>query len=157
VTTAQAQLGEFIARACAAVPTLRDVSFKVRTFGGSGAMADLLIGLIQAREKTGTFALEAEFVSDPAAMPQVGDHYVVTRFGGEPVLIYEVTGVETLPFKDVDERHTQVEGANARSLETWRKIHWEYWGAMLRATGQEPNESMRVICQRFRVLYGAAE
>jgi uncharacterized protein YhfF len=157
VTAARAQLARFLESACFAVPALRAVSFKVRTFGGSNAMADTLIALIQKGEKTGTFALESEFVADPAAIPRVDDHYVVTRFDATPVLIYRVTAVETLPFKDIDERHTQVEGAGARALDVWRKIHWEYWGPMLRAAGLEPNESMRVVWQRFRVVYGVPE
>ena len=61
----------FLARVRAALPTLDLARVKVRTFGGSKAMADVIVPLIEQGEKTGTFALAWEFRNDPAAAPQV--------------------------------------------------------------------------------------
>lgn len=116
-------------------------------------MADVIVPLILRGEKTGTFALESEFAADPSATPRVGDHYVVTRFSGEPVLIYRISAVERVPFEAIDAHHTAVEGPGARAVEVWRKIHWDYWGSLLRASGHEPTLDMPVLFQRFAVVF----
>lgn len=144
---------EFIAAARSVNPDAAIEHCKVRTFGGSAAMANIIIPLILNGEKTGTFALASEFDSDPAAAPQVGEDYVVTWFEGPPALLYRVTEVEIVPFEGIDHAHVQVEGPGARSVEVWRKIHWDYWGGMLRRLGREPSMAMPVIFHRFEVLY----
>ncbi len=116
-------------------------------------MADVIVPLILRGEKTGTFALEAEIEIGGGSAPQVGDHYVVTRFDGEPVLIYRLIAVERVPYQEIAERHTAVEGPGARSVEMWRKIHWDYWGTWLRSMGREPTLDMPVLFQRFQVVF----
>lgn len=144
---------EFLAAARAAVPPHLIGAVKVRTFGSSAAMADVIIDLIAAGEKTGTFALAAEFDAAPEQAPAVGDLYVVTRFQGPAVLLYRITAIERVPFEGINHDHVQVEGPSARTVEVWRKIHWDYWGGLLRARGREPDMQMPVIFQRFEVLY----
>ncbi|MCU0759205.1 MAG: ASCH domain-containing protein [Steroidobacteraceae bacterium] len=144
---------EFVAAARAARPDLQFDRYKVRTFGGSKAMADVIVPLILAGEKTGTFALAAEFESDPERAPRVGDWYVVTWFEGPPALLYRVTEVEVVPFEGIGERHVQVEGPSARDVKVWRDIHWPYWGGMMKQWGREPSMQMPVIFQRYEVVY----
>lgn len=146
-------IDEFVAAARSVNPAAGIGRVKVRTFGGSAAMANVIVPLILTGQKTGTFALASEFESDPAAAPQVGDDYVVTWFEGPPALLYRVTEVQRVPFEGIDHGHVQVEGPNARNVETWRRIHWEYWGGMLRRQGREPSMTMPVIFHRFEVLY----
>jgi acetyl-CoA synthetase len=143
----------FVAAARAARPDLRIDRYKVRTYGNTRAMADIIVPLILSGQKTGTFALAAEFDADPAAAPQVGDFYVVTQFDGTPALLYRITQTQRVPFEGIDDDHVQVEGPNARQVDIWRKIHWEYWGGLLRARGAEPSMQMPVIFQRFELLY----
>ncbi len=69
------------------------------------------------------------------------------------MLLYRVTEVETVPFEGINHDHVQVEGPNARNVEVWRNIHWDYWGGMLRAKGREPSMQMPVVFHRFEVLY----
>lgn len=144
---------EFVAAARSVNPDVAIGPCKVRTFGGSPAMANIIIPLILMGQKTGTFALASEFEADPAAAPRVGEDYVVTWFEGPPALLYRVTEVEIVPFEGINHEHVQVEGPSARSVAVWRKIHWDYWGGMLRRQGREPSMSMPVIFHRFEVLY----
>lgn len=148
-----AMLAPFLAAARAALPGEPLHSFQVRSFGGSAAMADVLIDLIARGEKTGTFALEAEFEGAPERVPVQGGRVVVTRFDGPPVLLYRLTEVTRVPYRDIGPQHVAVEGPNARNVEVWRGIHWPYWGNMLRARGREPSEDMTVIFQRFELLF----
>ena len=144
---------QFIAAARAALPGVPLDRYKVRSYGNSAAMANIIIPLILSGEKTGTFALESEFEHAPQERPQVGDLYVVTEFQGPPVLLYRVTEIQCVPFSGIDHDHVQVEGPNARQVEVWRKIHWDYWGGILRAKGREPSMEMPVIFQRFEVIF----
>jgi uncharacterized protein YhfF len=144
---------QFVAAARAARPDLRIDRYKVRTFGGSKAMSDVIVPLILSGEKTGTFALATEFEADPSRAPQAGDWYVVTHHDGVPALIYRVTFVETVPFEGINHEHVQVEGPNARDVKIWRDIHWPYWGATLRQQGREPSMQMPVIFHRYEVVY----
>lgn len=144
---------EFVAAARLVNPEAGIGRVKVRTFGGSAAMANVIVPLILTGQKTGTFALASEFESDPAAAPRVGDDYVVTWFEGPPALLYRVTEVQLVPFEGISDEHVQVEGPNARNVEAWRRIHWDYWGGMLRRQGREPSMTMPVIFHRFKVLY----
>jgi uncharacterized protein YhfF len=149
-------VAEFVARARRGRPNDRIDAYKVRTFGNSAAISDVIMPLILSREKTGTFALESEFAHAPNEAPKVGDVYVVTRFDGHPALLYRITEVERVPFSEISHEHVQVEGPNARTVSVWRQIHWAYWGGILRAQGREPSEDMPVLFQRFEVIFPEA-
>jgi uncharacterized protein YhfF len=151
--TASTAVAEFVAHARRARPNDHIESYKVRTFGNSAAISNVILPLILSGEKTGTFALESEFEHAPTEVPRAGDHYVVTHFGGEPALLYRLTEVERVPFAQISHAHVQVEGPNARTVPVWRKIHWAYWGGILRAQGREPREDMPVLFQRFEVIF----
>lgn len=146
-------IDEFVAAARRARPEANIGAVKVRTFGGGPAMCNIIVPLIMLGQKTGTFALASEFDADPAAAPRSGDHYVVTWFEGPPALLYRITHTEVVPFEGINHDHVQVEGPNARSVDVWREIHWDYWGKTLRAAGREPSRTMPVLFQRFEMLY----
>jgi len=148
-----ADMDTFWQAARAVVSGLPATGYKTRTFGRSAEMANILVPLIASREKTGTFALAAEYERDPSARPYTGDYFVVAWFDGRPALVYRVTEVATVPFSGIGPGHVAVEGPNARQVDIWRKIHWPYWSGMLREWGQEPSEDMPVIFQRFELLY----
>ena len=151
-----AEIERYLAEVRTALPALDLRAVKVRTFGGSKAMADVIVPLIASGEKTGTFALEWEFADDPARAPQQDELYVVTDFEGHPVLLYRITHVETVAFEEIGPQHVAVEGPNARDVGVWRNIHWPYWGGMLKARGEEPSMRMPVIFQQFTVLHRRA-
>lgn len=149
--TIPAEVETFVAAARAALPGERIEHYKLRNFGPT--MTDTLVALLLAGEKTGTFALGAEFEADPAAAPRVGDCFVITRFQGPPVLIYRITEAQVVPYGDIGHEHVQVEGPNARDVGKWRDVHWRYWGDKLRLMGREPSMDMPVIFQRLQVIY----
>ena len=53
----------------------------------------------------------------------------------------------------INHEHVQVEGPNARKVEVWRGIHWDYFGNIMRSMGREPSMQMPVIFHRFELLY----
>jgi uncharacterized protein YhfF len=149
-------IAAFVAEARAALPGERLDRWTVRTFGNSATIANQVVPLIVSGEKTGTFALEAEFASSGTPRPQVGDWYVVTTFEGHPVALYRVTETEVLPFDAIAERHVAVEGPRLRDVAAWRRVHWDYWTSTLGAMGKTPTEDMLVVFQRFEVRHVAA-
>jgi len=148
-------IARFIAEAQRAAPAGSIAPLKRRSFGNSAEMADVLIGLIAAGDKTGTFSVPAEFRDRPEAAPVVGDHFLVTRFDGRPALLYRVTEVETLPFEAIAQRHVECEGPQLRDVAAWRAVHWDYWTGILALVGERPSLEMPVIFQRFHVLHVA--
>jgi uncharacterized protein YhfF len=70
----------------------------------------------------------------------------------EPLCIVETTEVALLTFEQVDARFAWEEGEGDRSLDYWRKAHWDFSSRTLPAIGKEPGKDM-LVCERFRVIY----
>lgn len=139
---------------CKALPELAaDTAYTVKTYGNSEEMADLLLGLISAGDKTGTFAVEWEFEAEPEKTPRQGDHVIVLDGRGAPGCLYRIDSIETLPFNQITKAHVACEGPSMRELEPWKKMHWAYWTRVLEGTDHEPTEDMMVLVQNFTVLY----
>ena len=54
---------------------------------------------------------------------------------------------------DVDALFAYEEGENDRSLESWRKEHWQYFSRVLPRIGKKPTPEMLLVCERFLVVY----
>lgn len=69
-----------------------------------------------------------------------------------PLCITEVTSVEIKPFNEVDADFAYAEGEDERTLAAWRGAHWRYFSRVLPRIGRTPEETMPLVCVRFRVL-----
>lgn len=56
-------------------------------------------------------------------------------------------------FNEVDAQFAYEEGENDRSLESWRKEHWQYFSRVLPKIGKKPTPEMLLVCERFRIVY----
>ncbi len=128
-------------------------AYRTRSFGNDEAISKVILDLILTGKKTGTFAVDWEYEYRGEPRPTSGDLYVVTDHAGVPRALLRITMTERVAFKDIDERHVQCEGPALRSVEPWRKLHWDYWSRTLRAIGREPAEDMPVLYQAFELLY----
>ena len=147
-------IDSFWAACCAARPELEaDAPYTVKSYGNTPEMADRLLELIRAGEKTGTFAVEWEFEADPTTIPRAGDLVIVLDGSGTPGCLYRIDSVVGLPFNEITEAHIACEGRPMRALEPWRKVHWAYFTRVLEGTDHEPAEDMPVLIQNFTVLY----
>lgn len=129
-----------------------DHSYRVRHFGDSAALANLLLQLILDGEKTGTFNTPWLYEGNRNLTPIVGGYTVLTDFNGRPGALLRTTSVETRPFSEITEADTQYEGPNARSLDVWREIHWHFFASMLEDKGRVPTQDMPVSVERFEVV-----
>jgi len=148
---------EFWEAACEALPEqTAGRSYRTRGFGNDEAVSKVILELILAGKKTGTFAVDWEYEHRGEPRPAPGDLYIVTDHAGAPRALVRIRATERVPFKEIGERHVQCEGPALRSVEPWRRLHWDYWSRTLRAIGREPTEDMPILYQAFELLYPKA-
>jgi uncharacterized protein YhfF len=121
------------------------------SFGDSTALADELAALVVAGRKRATASLPAQFESEGAAIPAVGDVSIVTRGDGTPVGVIETTDVRLVPFGDVDAEFAATEGEGDGSLAYWRRAHTEFFGRVVARLGGRLEDASLVVCERFRL------
>ena len=93
------------------------------------------------------------FRSRAEPLPEVGDLHVVTDWAGEARCVIQTTEVEVVPFDRVTAEHAAAEGEGDRSLEWWRRVHWEYYQRELAGTEFRPRGDMPVVCERFSLVF----
>ena len=86
-------------------------------------------------------------------MPQAGDLQIVTDWDGNPTSIIEITEITECKFSEVTEPFAELEGEGDKSLDWWRKVHWDYFSKECQAQGLKPGEDMMLVLEIFKVVY----
>lgn len=86
-------------------------------------------------------------------LPKLGDFLVVTDWAGKAKCIVRTTSVKLIPYFAIHAEHARLEGEGDKSLEHWRKIHWDYYTRELEPFGRRPLESMIVVFERFEKMF----
>lgn len=86
-------------------------------------------------------------------LPKKGDFLVVTNWKGEAQCIVQTTKVTLKPFFSIDAAHATLEGEGDKSLDYWKKVHWDYYTRELEPFGRVPRESMIIVCQEFEKVF----
>lgn len=115
-------------------------------FGDSESLCSELTALVVAGKKTATCMAQVEVEQGAEAMPEVGRRDIALHWDGRPALVIETISIELMPYSEVGEEFALAEGEND-TLEGWRDDHRQYFE---RAVGFD--ESMMLICERFRVV-----
>ncbi|MEO6390678.1 MAG: ASCH domain-containing protein [Pyrinomonadaceae bacterium] len=126
--------------------------FQVWYFGDGPELADQLCDLVLSGTKTATAALVWEAEADPVTAPVIGGCSVVTNFAGAPRCVIRTTDIQIIPFDEVPADFAFDEGEGDRSLEYWRKAHWDYFTKRCRELGNVSDTRMPIICERFELL-----
>ena len=127
--------------------------YEVWHFCDNKRSADQLVQLVLQGIKTATCGMVWSYEAEGEKLPEKGDISIITNWEGEPVCIIETTQAQIKAFNEVGDRHAYEEGEGDRSLEYWRKVHWEAFSRECAALGKEPGEDMPLLCERFRVLF----
>jgi len=122
-------------------------------FGDNEIDANTLADLTKKGLKKATSHSLLGFQNRNEKLPKIGDFIVVTNWGGEAQCIVRVTSVKLKPYFSIDTSYAQIEGEGDKSLDYWRKTHWNYYTRELQKFGREPRESMIIICQEFEKVY----
>jgi uncharacterized protein YhfF len=111
-------------------------------FGDGPELADELLALVLAGEKTATCSTEDEpNTSTP------GERWIVRDGTGRPRCVIESTEVSYRRYHEVDAAFAHDEGEGDRSLAYWRKAHRDYF-----ARQGKFSEDMMLMCERFRLV-----
>ncbi len=133
-----------------------DGFYRARHFSDQQAMSVRIIDLIRAGEKVGTFTSPWLFEGDRNKTPVVGGYMMVTDFEGTPALIVRTTKLETVPYDEITEEHTQIDGPAVRPLDVWDRVHWAYFERNLEPKGMAPERDMPVVVEQFELVCDAA-
>lgn len=113
-------------------------------FGDSEELADALLALVLAGDKTATCgALRDINAGEP--MPEVGRRDVVLDGRGQPACVIETTEVTQCRFHDVPEDFALSEGEG--DFAAWRAGHIAFFE---RNGGW--SEDLMIVCERFRLV-----
>lgn len=115
-----------------------------------------LADLVLAGTKIGTASLVWMYEARGEPVPAAGDLSIVTDWHGAPLCVIETTRVAVLAFDAVDAAFAASEGEGDRSLEHWRRVHWEFFRRECTRLGRTPGGDMPVVCENFRVVYRQA-
>ena len=128
--------------------------FALRSLTKNKPMSKQLVSLVIAGEKRGTASLPWAFEATPEDYPREGQYLILCTADGTPGVLVQLERVWAMPFNEVTEAQSELEGAPIRAIEKWRQVHWAYWKTLMRKADRgEPSEDMTVLCQKFRVVY----
>jgi uncharacterized protein YhfF len=88
-------------------------------------------------------------------LPQVGDLHIVTNWQGKAVGIIKTTAVELVAFSDISVDYARLEGEGDKSLDYWKRVHWEYYHRELAGTEYTPCPTMPIVCEQFTLVFSA--
>jgi len=128
-------------------------SFSADYFCADEHNANLCADLIRIGQKTATCSLKYWYESDDESMPIVGHLMVVTDWNGKPVCIVEIESVEECKYSDVSADFAYLEGEGDRSLEWWRKAHWDFFAQECEELNMKPCEDMMLVLEQFHVVH----
>ena len=58
-----------------------------------------------------------------------------------------------MPYFSIHTEHARIEGEGDKSLEYWKKVHWDYYTRELEPFNRVPRESMIIVFEQFELLY----
>lgn len=73
----------------------------------------------------------------------------------EPIAILENKKVYITTFDQVSAEHAYKEGEGDRSLDYWKKVHFEFWTTIFKLENitNIDIEKMKVVCEEFQVIW----
>jgi uncharacterized protein YhfF len=123
------------------------------SFGTSKESAGAIAALVLEGVKTATGALQWVYAAEGKPIPQAGNYGIVTDGEGEPVCVIQDVEVRIIPHNEVDPAFAWDGGEEDRSLESWRRIYWDYIVLECGRIRREPAADTPLVCGRFRVVY----
>jgi uncharacterized protein YhfF len=122
-------------------------------FGFTSEDATEISKLVRDEIKTATGSVLWSYEADGRAIPRVGDFWIVVDGNRHPICVIRTTSVEIIAFDEVGEDYARWAGEGDRSLETWRRIYWQYICRECERIGREASAKASLIMERFDVVY----
>jgi uncharacterized protein YhfF len=128
-------------------------SYTVWYFGDNERDANELLELVLVGKKKGTSSLYELFEEESEKLPEIGDYSIITNWIGEPACIVITTDINIVPFSEISEEFAYKEGEGDRTLEHWKKIHWEFFKRLMESYCLTIQKSTLVVCEEFELVY----
>lgn len=126
---------------------------KVIHFGDNEKDANLCADLVCKETKRATSHSLQVLQLKGKPLPKIGDFAVVTDWEGKAKCVIRTTAVKLLPYFSVREEHARLEGVGDKSLEHWKKVHWDNFTRELAQFDKTPKESIIVVFEQFEMLF----
>jgi uncharacterized protein YhfF len=127
--------------------------YETDRFGDSPDQATELARFVLSGRKTASCSSLWEWEAEGKELPRVGDRTIILDGHELPICIIETIEVQTRRFSEVYEGFAYDEGEDDRSLDSWRRSHWEFFSRVLPRIGRRPSLEMLLVCERFRVIF----
>lgn len=139
--------------ACRDVGIARDIQYHASTFADDRIArdADMLVELARCGQKQGTTHLQLDFTTNHVPMRTTGDYWIILNSAHQPQCIVRLTHVEIMSFYEVAEDHAACEGD--LSLDHWRMVHRVYFQRQCSIWGIEWQETLPVVCEKFKLAW----
>jgi uncharacterized protein YhfF len=115
--------------------------------------ANICSELILRGKKTASCNMRYWYESGLEPMPKVGTLQVVTDWSGNPTSIIETTEISESKFSEVTAEFAALEGEGDKSLDWWRKAHWNFFSAECQEQSIQPDNDMILVLEKFKVVY----
>ena len=115
--------------------------------------ANICADLVLQGEIRATAGLLLSYEAEKDPIPEIGQLFVITNWDGEPQCIIETTAVQVKPFNEVTAEFAFEEGEGDKSLEFWRRAHWDFFSRECEEIGKKPSENMPVVLENFKVIW----
>lgn len=87
------------------------------------------------------------------SLPKIGDFTIITDWNGKARCIVRTVAVRLKPFFSIRKSYAKIEGEGDKSLNYWKKSHWDYYSRELEPFGRQPADSMIVVCEIFEKVF----
>lgn len=85
--------------------------------------------------------------------PKPGDLAIVTNWAGMPKAIIQIRKVEIVKYNDITPEYAFIEGEGDKSLDYWKKVHWDYYSNEMKDFDDDPTEEMEIVCEYFETIW----
>ena len=126
--------------------------FRVVSIGSSAEIKDAIVTLILDGQKTGTFTSPWLYEDNPSLAPQPGQYGVLMDSRGAPRAVLKTTKTITVPFHQITETETAVDGPAVRPLPVWRSVHEAFFGRELKKRGKSFTTDLPITVEHFEVV-----
>lgn len=129
--------------------------YAVWAFGNSPEMADELLAHVLKGEKTGISSLHLlyELGLEEEPIPTAGLYSVVLDGKNQAQAVICTKVVDILPYSQVSEVHSYLEGEGNRTLEYWRHVHQPFFEQELKNYSLPFSEELLVVYELFEVVF----
>ena len=109
--------------------------------------------LVMRGEKRATASSLWWYKTNTEELPKPGDIFIVTNWEGIAQCVIGIEHVEIVPFNKITAVFAEREGEGDKSLEYWKKVHWDFYHRELKGSGRSPTLDMPIVCESFNKIF----